>query len=292
MLTIKEIQVLDKPGMYGDGDGLYVQVKPAKNGVRKSWVFRYALAGRTRYMGHASYPEVSAAAAREKVRAARKLLADGIDPIVQRDTELANTQTAQKTFREAAEAYYAAKHMPWSKQTQRVFGYIFTNHVFPVIGDMRVADVRKGDILRVLKNTEKYPAGFWYEKAPTAKRCQGIIKAIFGYAITHDLYPQGLNPAEWNILKGALPKPQEINPTENHPALPWRRIGEFMAHLREIGDRTIHGNDRQAVSAWVMELQILTAARPGEAAGQVERDSHRRTNVGNPGIPDERGTEA
>jgi integrase len=42
-----------------------------------------------------------------------------------------------------------------------------------------------------------------------------------------------------------------------------------MEHLRKIGDRPIHGNDRQAVSAWVMELQILTAARPGEAANAL-----------------------
>jgi Arm DNA-binding domain len=121
MLTIREIETLVAPGMHADGDGLYVQVKPAKSGVRKSWVFRYKLSGRTRYMGLGGYPEISAAAAREKVRAARKLLADGIDPIGQRDAELAATQVAQKTYREAADSFCAETVARSSKGNQKIW---------------------------------------------------------------------------------------------------------------------------------------------------------------------------
>ncbi|MGB6446734.1 MAG: integrase arm-type DNA-binding domain-containing protein, partial [Xanthobacteraceae bacterium] len=34
-----------RPGLYGDGGGLYLQVKATDNGtINKSWVFRYAIA--------------------------------------------------------------------------------------------------------------------------------------------------------------------------------------------------------------------------------------------------------
>jgi Arm DNA-binding domain/Phage integrase central domain len=92
-------------------------------------------------MGLGSYPDVSLAAARKKADEARKLKAQGIDPITQRDTELAKTQTAQKTFKDAAEAYYADKHMAWSKGNQKVWRLIHARHIFPVIGDMRISDV-------------------------------------------------------------------------------------------------------------------------------------------------------
>jgi integrase len=38
-----------------------------------------------------------------------------------------------------------------------------------------------------------------------------------------------------------------------------------MEHLREISDRPLRGNDLMAIAAHVLEFQILTAARPGEA---------------------------
>ena len=37
-----------KPGLYGDGNGLYLQVSAQKT---KAWVFRFMIAGRPRKMG-------------------------------------------------------------------------------------------------------------------------------------------------------------------------------------------------------------------------------------------------
>ncbi|HVZ01613.1 MAG TPA: Arm DNA-binding domain-containing protein, partial [Dongiaceae bacterium] len=60
----------NRPGMYPDGAGLYLQVSRA--GTR-SWIFRYTLAGRTRDMGLGSARDVSLAEARTKALEARKL---------------------------------------------------------------------------------------------------------------------------------------------------------------------------------------------------------------------------
>jgi Arm domain-containing DNA-binding protein len=47
-LTALKVKALEKPGRYGDGLGLWLQVSE-KGG--KSWVFRYMLHGKTVHMG-------------------------------------------------------------------------------------------------------------------------------------------------------------------------------------------------------------------------------------------------
>ena len=52
-----------KPGLYGDGGGLYLQV--AKSGT-KSWIYRFSLHRRAREMGLGPLHIVTLAEAREK----------------------------------------------------------------------------------------------------------------------------------------------------------------------------------------------------------------------------------
>lgn len=42
------VKRLDKPGRYGDGGGLWLQVTPTKS---KSWIYRYTLDGKAHEMG-------------------------------------------------------------------------------------------------------------------------------------------------------------------------------------------------------------------------------------------------
>src|SRR5690242_7410670 len=76
-----QVKQLKTPGMYPDGGGLYLQV----NGEdAKSWVFRYAVEGRERYMGLGSASTITIDRAREEARKCREMRHDGIDPIEQR----------------------------------------------------------------------------------------------------------------------------------------------------------------------------------------------------------------
>lgn len=102
-----------KPGMYGDGGGLYLQVAPS--GVR-SWIFRFQLNGRRRDMGLASLADVSLALARQKAADARSLLSAGHDPIeVKRSRAAALAAEAAKsvTFESCAEAYIESHRAGW-----------------------------------------------------------------------------------------------------------------------------------------------------------------------------------
>ena len=47
-LSALTVSRLKEPGMYADGDGLYLQITGPH---AKSWVFRYSLQGRPREMG-------------------------------------------------------------------------------------------------------------------------------------------------------------------------------------------------------------------------------------------------
>lgn len=69
---------LKQPGRYGDGSGLWLQVRSSEC---KSWLFRFTLRGKSRQMGLGALHTVSLAEAREKALQCRKLLLDDFDPI-------------------------------------------------------------------------------------------------------------------------------------------------------------------------------------------------------------------
>ena len=102
-----------QPGLYPDGQGLYLQVSPSGS---TSWIFRYQHARRRRYMGLGGLAAVSLSDARRKALAARKMLAEGLDPLEEgRALAVAKAAEAAKaiTFREAADRYIATHQSSW-----------------------------------------------------------------------------------------------------------------------------------------------------------------------------------
>ena len=79
-LSALKAKAINKPGMHGDGDGLYLQVRSA---TQRSWVFRYKRHNRS-HDGLGAFPDVALSEARERAAAARKVLRDGLDPLTRR----------------------------------------------------------------------------------------------------------------------------------------------------------------------------------------------------------------
>ena len=106
-----------KPGMHCDGGGLYLQAVTGAGGqIRKSWLFRFAEAGRERQMGLGSLDVVSLAQAREKAAECRRLRQEGIDPIEARNAQRASAAAENAkvmTFDECAERYIKAHRAGW-----------------------------------------------------------------------------------------------------------------------------------------------------------------------------------
>ncbi len=74
-LNVGRLRTLTKPGTYGDGGGLYLQVRGPDN---RSWLFRFKQHNRAHLMGLGPLAEVSLSEAREAAMDARKLVRQGI----------------------------------------------------------------------------------------------------------------------------------------------------------------------------------------------------------------------
>ena len=243
-----------KPGYYGDGAGLWLQVRDT--GTR-AWVYRYAINGRARYMGLGPADLVSLAEARERAREARRLVKiDGVDPIeARRQAKHAATLEAARsvTFQDCARRYIAAHEAGWRNEKHRAqWPSSLAAYAFPVIGRLPVSAVDTALVLRVLEP-------IWRDKPETASRVRGRIESILDWAAANN-FRRGDNPARWRgHLDKLLPRHSSVRRVRHHPALPYREAPTFIAELRQRG----------GISAKALDFVILTAARTGEALGAV-----------------------
>jgi len=250
-LTAVKVARLTKPGRYGDGGGLWLQVAA---GGSRSWLFRFMRAGKAREMGLGAVATVTLAEAREKARECRKALQDGLDPIEARDgiRKAAAVDAARAvTFREAAERYIDAHRSGWRNAKHAAqWPSSLERYAHPVVGALPVAAV---DTALVLKCIEPV----WTAKPETAGRVRGRIELVLDWATARG-YRTGDNPARWRgHLDKLLPARSKVARVKHHAALPYVEIPPFMARLR----------DRSDNSSRALEFAILTGSRTGEAIG-------------------------
>lgn len=240
---------LTKPGLHADGAGLYLHVG---RGGTKSWVLRYSIYGRTREMGLGSLTAVGLADAREKAARARRLLADGVDPIDARDSERASRRaaaTAAMTFDEAAAAYIMSHRAGWKNAKHAAqWEATLKTYASPTIGDLPLQAIDTPIVLKVLQP-------IWSTKPETANRLRGRIERILDWARVIGART-GENPARWRGHLGhLLPPRSKVRPVVHHAALPYAQVPALMAELRE----------HEGTSARCLELTILTGCRTVEA---------------------------
>ena len=108
--TLKNIRSITKPGMHGDGGGLYLKV--TKSGT-KSWIYRFQLSGKRREMGLGAADVFGLARARQLAAECREKVANGKDPIELRDVEV---ETVVPTFRELAADHIRQNESGWSNE--------------------------------------------------------------------------------------------------------------------------------------------------------------------------------
>jgi integrase len=125
-----------------------------------------------------------------------------------------------------------------------------TTYAYPVIGKLPVDVIDTGMVMQILQP-------IWNEKNETASRVRGRIEKILDWARVNG-HRSGENPARWQgHLSHLLAARGKVHKVENHPALPWEQIPEFMAQLRS----------QEGLAAKALEFTILTAARSGETRG-------------------------
>jgi integrase len=254
-LTTKRIAKLSEPGRYRDPEtrGLYLQV--GRTGG-KSWLLRYEIAARERFMGLGSLADFTLKEARERARAARQKLADGVDPIAHREaTRRASEEQARKdaaipTFREAAERYFRVHGDKWRNHKHRAqFLSTLRQYAFPKLGALHVNEITTEDVRAAVEP-------IWRKIPETASRVRGRIESVLSWS-TANKYREGPNPARWSDNLEHLLPANGSNGANHHAALPYAELPKFWTQLVE----------REGVAALALEFTILTAARTGEVIG-------------------------
>lgn len=243
-LTARKVDALKEPGMYGDGNGLYLRIGPTGS---KSWILRTRIKGRLTHSGAPLRWEgglgglslVSLAEAREKAHELRKVARSGGDP---------SRLKAEKevTFSDAAQTVYDGLRPTWrnEKHAQNWWASL-ESYVLPKIGHFPIDTIGPSEVLSVL-------SPIWTAKHETAKRTKQRISAIFDWAKGAGHF-HGENPV--NGVSRALPSfKAEVR---HQPAMDWRDVPGFFRDL----------DQREGTSARTLQFIILTAARSGEARG-------------------------
>jgi len=258
-LTDRQVKALVRKAVIGfhsvggtGSAGLAVQIKSENSA---SWVLRIGIDGRRRDMGLGNFYELTLAEARDLARDIRKKVNLGVDPINERK-ELVSARRAaaadKLTFRDVAKQYVAKKRSDFQGKNvaQRILKLEtqLEKYIFPAIGAILPADIKRAHIEQILEP-------IWFTKTETANRVRLTIEKVLDLAIVLELRSMD-NPARWKgYLDHIFPKPSKVAATVNHAALKVELLPEFISKLRS----------NQTVPALILEFQILTAARPGEA---------------------------
>lgn len=239
-----------KPGMTNDGQGLYFRITPSGGG---GWIFRYRFGGKLRDMGLGSLSELGLHDARIKAGDARKLIANGKDPLREREMEreaereeLHASEAKKVTFERAVEIYVKAHGGSWSEKWRRGWLSKMERFAFPAIGSLPVGSVGKDHVLGVLEP-------IWSSKPRTADEVRGQIEQVLDAAKAHG-WREGENPARWRgFMENLLPKEaKKVARARKHfAAMKWQALPALMAELQLL----------ETLPSFAAQLLILTGAR-------------------------------
>lgn len=242
-LNWKQVAGLKEPGLYADGQGLYLRID--QTGARR-WVYIFYLAGRRREMGFGSAEAVKLGEARQAVAAAREIVRTGGDPITIR--RAAALPPEEHSFAKVATTLLDDIEGGWKSPKQRGQWEASLKQHAGAIWAMDVAKVDTDAVVAALRP-------IWLKKPETASRVRGRIERILDAAKVRGLR-EGENPARWKGHLTFLLPPQ---PTErgHHAAMPYGDVPAFLEQL----------SGRHGISAMALEFLILTAARTSEVLG-------------------------
>ena len=191
-----------------------------------------------------TYPEVSLKDARARLDEARKLLAQGIDPGMERRArKAAKLENSANTFsavaREWLEKWKPGVTPPVRFRTESTL----TRDVIPFLGDMPIADVKAAHVLRVLRCVEARGLG------DTVRKTKGCISQIMCHAIVTGRIEYDPCPS----LNKALKK---IESKHMAALVDPARVGEFL--------RAVEGYTGGRVVRAALMFMPLVFVRPGE----------------------------
>jgi integrase len=263
--SIRTAKVTRKARKLSDGGGLHLLVQPRG---AKLWRLAYRFAGKQKLLSFGIYPAVSLADARARREIAKKHLADGVDPAVQRHIE---KQSREITFRLVAEELIRKMQREGRAAATLAKTRWLLEFAFAAFGDNPIAKITAPELLLALRSIESRGR---YE---TARRLRSTCSMVFRYAISTARAER--DPTI--DLRGALTTPK----VKHRAAITEPDgIGALL--------RAIDGYDGHMTIRLALLLAPLVFVRPGELANfqpgerlRERRVLSSRRGVLRPGVP-------
>ena len=222
-----------------DGNGLYLYVTP----TAKSWRTDYRIAGRRGTVVHGQYPTMTLSQARERNRAAKQLLASGIDPATQKRLEkLAINASFGDTFEATAKHWYDSKSELRSKPWREGHSLYLRRDLNPNIGNVPLEQIDARALLNVFEAIRRDRG------VKTAERVRQTAVQVFDHA-RRKLKVEA-NPAR--VLQGWADIPAQVS----HAPLHEHEISEFIERL--------DADTGSAATKLCILLMLLTFVRKNE----------------------------
>ncbi|EFI8637031.1 tyrosine-type recombinase/integrase [Escherichia coli] len=209
---IRTLKPSDKPFKVSDSHGLHLRVKP---GGSRHWYLKYRISGKESRIALGTYPAISLSDARQQREGIRKMLALNINPVQQR-AAVRGSRTPEKVFKNVALAWHKSNRK-WSQNTADRLLASLNNHIFPVIGNLPVSELKPRHFIDLLKGIE--------EKGllEVASRTRQHLSNIMRHAVHQELIDT--NPAA--NLGGVTTPPVR----RHYPALPLERLPELLERI-------------------------------------------------------------
>jgi integrase len=239
-VAVKNAKPKDKPYKLSDANSLYLYV----SATGKYWRYDYSYLGKRKTLALGVYPTISLAEARDGRNAAKKLLANGIDPSQSKISKRKEAvRNASITFEIVAREWHEKNAIKWSlKNTDRTLSLLERN-IFPFIGRIPIADIKPSDLLETIQRIEKKG------NIQTAHRAMMNCGQIFRYAIATDRAHRDITM----VLRGSL---TPIVETHHASITDPRKIGHLL--------RAMDDYDGLFVTKCALRLAPLFFVRPGE----------------------------
>ncbi|EQB2002540.1 tyrosine-type recombinase/integrase [Escherichia coli] len=209
---IRTLKPSDKPFKVPDSHGLYLRVKP---GGSRHWYLKYRISGKESRIALGAYPAISLSDARQQREGIRKMLALNINPVQQR-AAVRGSRTPEKVFKNVALAWHKSNRK-WSQNTADRLLASLNNHIFPVIGNLPVSELKPRHFIDLQKGIEE--KGLLEVASRTRQHLSNIIR----HAVHQELIDT--NPAA--NLGGVTTPPVR----RHYPALPLERLPELLERI-------------------------------------------------------------
>ncbi|HEP0236977.1 TPA: integrase arm-type DNA-binding domain-containing protein [Escherichia coli] len=209
---IRTLKPSDKPFKVSDSHGLYLRVKP---GGSRHWYLKYRISGKESRIALGAYPAISLSDARQQREGIRKMLALNINPVQQR-AAVRGSPTPEKVFKNVALAWHKSNRK-WSQNTADRLLASLNNHIFPVIGNLPVSELKPRHFIDLLKGIEE--KGLLEVASRTRQHLSNIMR--------HAVHQELIDTTPAANLGGVTTPPAR----RHYPALPLERLPELLERI-------------------------------------------------------------